>query len=369
MTPAMNLSILKDYVPVINECARIFVQVLQDKQEKVGDKNFFCMKHALNNYTIDVMFRCLMSYETDIQTEPENSDEKLDLIELTEVLATTAHFKAYTPIPDFLWRLHPLRKKQLNAISRIHAILDGVINNRKNNDFEDGKEKYKNFLDLLLEAEAVDGNGFSLEEIREELLTVMLAGQETTFSTLTWFFSCFAKYPKWAELARAEIKKVLNGNLSQDVTYEHIMKLDLVSRMLKESQRMHPTIVQLNPRILLKQDLKTSDGRVIRKNTDVCVNVAGLHMNPEVYENPEEYNPDRWFERKDNSAFAFIPFSAGARSCYGRMFAQIEMKAVIVNVIGRLAIEQDENDPPRIKHSCTTALQDGFRVRVDELLE
>jgi len=89
MIPAMNLSILKDYVPVINECARIFVQVLQDKQENAGDKNFFCMKHALNNYTIDVMFRCLMSYETDIQTEPENSDEKLDLIELTEVLATT----------------------------------------------------------------------------------------------------------------------------------------------------------------------------------------------------------------------------------------------------------------------------------------
>ena len=51
------------------------------------------------------------------------------------------------------------------------------------------------------------------------------------------------------------------------------------------------------------------------------------------------------------------------------MFAQIEMKTVIVNVISRLVIEQDQNDPPRIKHSCTTALQDGFRVKVHELLE
>merc|ERR1711976_822741 len=334
MTPAMNISILKDYIPVINDCARIFVQVLQDKQEKSGCKNFFCIKHELNNYTIDVMFRCLMSYETDIQTE---SEKKLDLIELTEVLAITAHFKAYTPIPDLLWRFHPLRKKQLTAINRIHKILDDVIENRKNNDFF--KPKYTNFLDLLLEAEDVDGNGFSKEEVREELLTVMLAGQETTFSTLTWFFSCYAKYPEWAELARNEIKEVLNGNLTQDVTYEHITKLDLVSRMLKESQRMHPTIVQLNPRVLLKTDLKTTDGRVIRKNTDVCVNVAGLHMNDMVYKNPESYNPDRWLENNENSAFAFIPFSAGARSCYGRMFAQIEMKVVILNVISRLIIE------------------------------
>merc|ERR1712226_545951 len=95
MTPAMNLKILKDYIPVINDCARIFIQVLQDKQEDAGRDNFFCIKHELNNYTIDVMFRCLMSYETDIQTE---TNKKLDLIELTEILAITAHFKAYSPI-------------------------------------------------------------------------------------------------------------------------------------------------------------------------------------------------------------------------------------------------------------------------------
>lgn len=321
LSPSMKLKLLQSYIPIMNECARTFVDVLIEKQEKLlsGDGNkFFDMCHNINNYTIDVMLRCLMSYETDIQIKPK----ELDLIAQTEILAKTAHFRAYVPLPEIFWYLHPLRRKQLRAIKTANDILDKVIDNRiefnKALNLDDGNTRcnsddVKNFIDLALENE-----NFTKEEIRNELLTVLLAGQETVFSTLSWFLFNYAKSDYWAEKARDEVEEIMQGQT--EVTFEHLKKLDVIERMLKESQRMHPTIVQLNPRVLLtdleipKSEKYNLPPRKILKNSDVCINVAGLHKNPKYYRDPHIFNPDRWID-DDIDSFAFIPFAGGARQC------------------------------------------------------
>ncbi len=173
------------------------------------------------------------------------------------------------------------------------------------------------------------------QQLRDEVLTLFLAGHETIATGMSWLWKLLTEHPEVAQRVRDEAIGVLGGRAP---TFAELPQLEYAGRVIEEGMRLHPP-VWLFERTALQDDELA--GYPIRKGTIVAASPWTVHRHPALWDDPLRFDPDRFLpERaKNRHRYAYIPFGAGPRICIGNNFALMEAKVILTTLIQRFDIE------------------------------
>lgn len=229
--------------------------------------------------------------------------------------------------PVFMKKL-PLQsnKKWEQGNHLMHSTVEKVIQERKSG--ADAKDMHKDLLGYMLNARDEHNLGLSDENIRDQVVTFLIAGHDTTANTLAWFFYEMTRNP---EVETRVLQELANAGITSDKypTAEQISSLKYLNRVLKEVLRLHSPLRNISK--YCKKDCVVPGGYLVKEGTICTVSILNMHTNPKVYPNPEKFDPDRFTpeEEQKRSRYSWLPFSTGPRSCIGMAFALQEAKTVI----------------------------------------
>ena len=202
-------------------------------------------------------------------------------------------------------------------------------------------------LSMLLEARHVDGSPMTAQEVRDELMTLLVAGHETTASTLSWAFERLSRSPAVLDRLTEEVAGA-NGDAYLTAT-------------IQETLRRRPVLPNTAPR-MIKQPIEVG-GWSYAPGACLVANAYLVHHDPEIYPDPYNFRPERFLDDPPGT-YTWIPFGGGRRRCLGASFALLEMKIVIRSVISGFGIEP-ATDPHEVarRRNITIRPSHGGRVR------
>jgi cytochrome P450 len=263
-------------------------------------------------------------------------DEGERLTDLRDELRSTLGVLSDRRRAIFLMILGPKRIRRYPPFRRmmegVDRLLYPVIEARRTaSDLADRDD----ILSLLLQARHEDGRPMSDTELRDELMTLLVAGHETTATGLSWAIELLARHPE--ALHRLE-ESVASG----EDTY-----LDAV---IKETLRLRPVIALVLRKLVEPMEI---GGRLLPAGVSVAPSIYLVHRNPEIYPEPERFRPERFIERPAGT-YTWIPFGGGVRRCLGASFAEFEMSVVLRELVARRRIKPVGEVPEHSVRSTIT---------------
>ncbi|MEM9927854.1 MAG: cytochrome P450 [Cyanobacteria bacterium P01_D01_bin.50] len=239
----------------------------------------------------------------------------------------------YFPLLQKDWGTWSPRGKVLQLRKQIDDLIYDLINKRR----AESNQNRKDILSLMMSARYEDGGAMSDKELCDELMTLLIAGHETTASALTWAFYWVDYLPE----VRKKLLKELN-DLSENPEPSAVAKLPYLTAVCKETLRIYPIIANATPRIL-KAPIEVGRYK-LPKGTLINLNIYLAHHREEVYPQPDHFKPERFLERQF-SAYEFLPFGGGNRRCIGLAFAMHQMKLVLATILSRYEVARTDKRP------------------------
>lgn len=255
------------------------------------------------------------------------------------------------PLPPSVPTPGNLRAKK--QIKRLDDIIYRIIRERRSSDKDAG-----DFLSMLLAAKDEDGSGMSDVQIRDEAMTIFLAGHETTANALAWTFYLLGKHPSVREELEAELDAALGGRRP---ALADLPKLPFTMAVFKEAMRLYPPAFMVARRAT--HDV-TIGGIDVRKNQIIVVNILGMHHRAKFFERPEEFSPERFLpeNEKNLERGAYAPFGGGPRVCIGNQFALMEGQMVLAHLAQHLRFELVDTEVD-VEPLVTLRPKGGLHVR------
>ncbi|HSS04103.1 MAG TPA: cytochrome P450 [Solirubrobacterales bacterium] len=215
---------------------------------------------------------------------------------------------------------------------------------------ESGEEGHDDVLSLLLAARYDDGSPMSDEELRDELVTVLGAGHETTATGLAWAMERLLRSPRALGLLRESIEAGEDEYLDATV---------------KETLRARPVIVDVARKLTAPERIGGYD---LPAGTFVMAAIAALHYREDLFPDPGEFRPERFLDGRGDT-YAWIPFGGGVRRCIGAAFAEYEMRVVLRAILERAELSAPDPKPEKVKvRNITLAPGKGTVVSLDRPL-
>ncbi len=209
-------------------------------------------------------------------------------------------------------------------------------------------EQRNDILSLLLQARTEEGEALSDKELRDELLTLVLAGHETTANSLAWTWERLTRNPAAHE---ALLHAVRSGEDAEE----------RVEATILEAMRSRPVIPVIGRRVTVPWRL---GDYAVPADTPVAISILLVHHREDVYPDPFAFRPERFLGRKPGT-YEWIPFGGGIRRCLGAALAMAEMRVVLTAMARRLDLEADRPEPERAQHRNVTMIPArGARVVV-----
>src|SRR5437899_541173 len=280
----------------------------------------------LQTLTLEVILRAVFGLDP---------GPRLDALrmKLTEILDHVARPVAIVPAAQHNFGGHGRWAKFLALRKRADELVFELIDERRAGDGEDGDD----VLAMLLAARHEDGSPMSSEELRDELMTLLVAGHETTASSLGFAFVLLARHPQVAE-------RVRNGDE------------DYVRATVQEILRARPVLPNAAPR-LVKQPVEIG-GWHYEPGVCLIANTYVVHHDPDVYGDPYSFRPERFLDEPPGT-YTWIPFGGGRRRCLGASFAMLEMETVLPAVLRRYDLEPGGARELQRRRAITISPQHG----------
>ncbi|MGB1254131.1 MAG: cytochrome P450, partial [Candidatus Promineifilaceae bacterium] len=210
--------------------------------------------------------------------------------------------------------------------------------------------------DLL--TQLVNTDGMSDDLIRDQILTMLIAGHDTSTALLAWALHLLAIHPDMMQEAVAEVDAVVGVG---DVSAEHIAKLHYLDSFIKETLRMYPPIHVGNR--MAAQDTEIA-GYELKAGTRVMASIYLSQRDVRYWDKPNEFCPARFAKgTKKPKAFSYVPFGAGKRTCIGAAFAQVEAKVVLARILQRFELA-DTGRKVSVHMGATLEPRPGVFLRV-----
>ena len=230
--------------------------------------------------------------------------------------------------PD--WVPRPGRVMSGKALKGMKAVADRAIDDR----VARGQDGVPDLLDLLLAGEdPKSGRKMNTAELRDNLLTFIVAGHETTALTLAWSMYLVAFDQDVQDAARAEAQSVLQGRAATGEDVEH---LPLTRQIIDEALRLYPPAGVVS-RTAMADDVLC--GREIRKGDTVMLPIYALHRSKLLWDDPDAFRPSRFADRKAIDRYAYLPFGDGPRICIGASFALQEAVIILATMLSRFKVK------------------------------
>ena len=215
----------------------------------------------------------------------------------------------------------------------------------------------------LCHAESDEGRMLTDQEIVDHMNFLLMAAHDTTTSSLTTMIWALAAHPEWQERIRREVAEIGGETLS----YDDISRMDVAERAFKEAPRMIPPVPFIPRRVVKEFEF---EGVRIPAGANVSVSPGYVHMMPELWTEPEKFDPDRFSPNRAedrNHRFAWAPFGGGAHKCLGMHFAYMQVKAFAFQLLQRFEVKLEPGYEPKWARIPIPKPLDGLPVKLEKL--
>jgi cytochrome P450 len=337
------------------ECIAGYAEVMVDRARRLRsqwqDGSTFDVSKEMMRVTLSIVGKTL--FNTDV-------DSKADEVgaALTEVMHT--FFLTLLPLSDFIERLPiPALRRARAARERLDALIYQLIADRRASGVDQG-----DLLSTLLAArDDDDSGGLSDRQIRDEAMTLLLAGHETTANALTWAWYLLSENSGAEAKLHEELDRVLEGRLP---TMADIPNLPYVERVVTESMRLYPPAWIIGRRAI--EEYPIGD-YFVPPRAIIFMSPYLMQRDARYFPEPESFNPDRWTPEFKASLppFAYFPFGGGARKCIGDQFALMEVALVMATVAQQWKLRLVPNHPVVAQPLITLRARHGMRMTAERV--
>jgi cytochrome P450 len=263
-------------------------------------------------------------------------------------------------IPPMWWPT-PGGQRRRDLQKTLHSTIDGIIAHRVATATDGMVEDRGDLLSMLLLSKDEEGNGLSHQEIRDEVITILLAGHETTSNALTWTFYLLAQHPEVAAKLFAEVDTVLAGRVPG---LADLPKLPYTAQVVKESMRLYPPAWILNARHVVA-DTKLG-GHTVARGTDLFIAPYVMHRLASYFDAPNDFQPERFTPEFEDSLprFAYMPFGGGPRVCIGNSFAMMEATLLLAKISSHFSLSLLPGTVAELNPQITLSIKNGLTMRL-----
>jgi len=303
------------------------------------------MHREMMHYTRDVVCRTLFGAEP-------SAESRAIADAVTVVFGDIRAEILYLPI----WRRLPIpRARRWNrAVATLNRAIEQMIALRRQ---EPGKRG--DLLASLLDARDSDGSPMSGQQIHDEILTLFLAGHETTALSLSWALALLAEHPSMQRRAAAEVDALTAG---RQLAPEDYGNLRFCNAIMQETLRLFPPVWSMGRRA--ERDT-TLAGHAVERGSRVWLCIHRLHRDARWFPEPDRFEPERWLNGQPRPKFTFLPFGAGPRLCIGVHFAMMEAVLALASLVGKLHFSATPQSRMESAAWMTLRPRHGVHLRID----
>lgn len=341
MSPAFSSGKMKLMMPLMRECGENLVEYLVEHE---GDT--LEMKEVLSKYTTDIISSCAFGINANCLAV-ENSQFRIagrKIFDPTQNAKGSVYF--YAPI---LAKIFNIKFMDEEAVNFLRNVFWETVDKRESDGI-----KRNDLIDILMQLRNDNKSGDEYQFVGDRLVAqaVMFfaAGHETSAGAVSYCLYELCLNRSVQEKLRGEIRKVLNKH--GDVTYEALQEMKYMDAVFSETLRKYP----FTPFLVreAQEDYKLPNHELtIERNTQVMIPILGLHYDPQYFEDPEAFEPDRFTdENKDKIIpYTYMPFGLGPRNCIGERFAWLSGKLALTIIVSNFEILRCEDTPVPIEFS------------------
>ncbi|CAB4429412.1 unnamed protein product [Rhizophagus irregularis] len=341
MNPAFTYRNIKNMVPTFTRVASILISLIENKMD-LGESNIILAPY-ISKTTLDIIGLVGFNYEFNSLTSPnELADAYTILVTPTNLGFIISKLSNYFP---FIRSIPiEINRKFNNACAVVNRESEELIK-RKLKEAETGELKGSDLLSVLININKTLPIEEKLtdNELKNQIMTFLVAGHETTSSATSWALYLLAKHPHVQDLLREELVKAFPDKSTFNPTFDEINTLEFLNGVVKETLRLHSPVTAIR-RINIKD--KTFGNYLIPKNTSIIISTTGLHKSPEIWgPTVNDFDPKRWMDptlTKNISNISFLPFNAGARGCIGNKLSLAEFKVILSILIRNFVFQLAE---------------------------
>lgn len=312
--------------------------------ERLRSGGAFDVSREMNRLTLGIVTRTLFGQRVD------GARTRQAMVELN---------RAFTTPPAFMRFIPRAQERFDEAVRTLDGLIEHLIESKRTA-LAAEPDQHQDLLSTLMTARDEHGEQLSPRELRDQLLTLYIAGHETTSHALTWTLYLLSRHPEIGARLAAEYDRVLGTRLPR---YEDLAALEYGERVLKEALRLYPPafIVPRN----VREDTTVGPYR-IPKGSEVAIWLYFTHRDARWFPEPDQFRPERFEPRYDDTRpkYAYLPFGAGQRACIGQMFAMFEAQLILATLWPRLHFAYTGRRPARPKTAVTLAPKGGMPMRV-----
>ncbi|KAE8733673.1 Protein LUTEIN DEFICIENT 5 [Hibiscus syriacus] len=324
------------------------------------------MESLFSRLTLDIIGKAVFNYDFDSLTNDTG------IVEAVYTVLREAEDRSVSPIPTWeipIWKdISPRQRKVTEALKLINGVLDNLIAICKRMVEEEELQFYDEYMNeqdpSILHFLLASGDDVSSKQLRDDLMTLLIAGHETTAAVLTWTFYLLSKEPSVVAKLQDEVDSVLGDRFP---TIDDMKKLKYTTRVINESLRLYP-----QPPVLIRRSLENDvlGHYPIKRGEDIFISVWNLHRSPSLWQDAEKFNPERWpldgpNPNETNQNFCYLPFGGGPRKCVGDIFASFEAVVAVAVLVRRFNFQLALGAPPvEMTTGATIHTTQGLKMTV-----
>lgn len=346
MQPAFHRKRIAAYGTIMTDSTR---DLLKGWERSVQQVSSLDIAEEMMRLTLDIVGQTLFGRDLSDETNTIGSA-------VTTLLHQLGNYM-YTPFPPI--SVPTRRNRRLLAANRsLEQVIYGMIAERRQQNMDTG-----DLLSMLLLARDEEtGQGMNDKQVRDELMTMLIAGHETTANTLAWTWYLLSQHPEVERRFYSEIDEVLAGNIP---TMEHLPALKYTNMILAESLRLYPPAGIFARKAIADDEL---GGCLIPANSMIIVSPYATHHHPDYWPDPEHFDPERFTPERSagRSHYAYFPFSSGPRMCIGSSFALMEAQLILATIAQRYQLRLVRGHPVEPQMLVTLRPKYGLRMTLHE---
>ncbi|CAB0030573.1 unnamed protein product [Trichogramma brassicae] len=401
IAPTFHLNVLKSFVPLFFENS---IDLVNRLKNEVG-KEFDCHDY-MSSVTVDILLETAMGVRG-TQKEKSSFDYAVAVMKMCNII----HQRQYNFLLrlDSMFQFTAFAKKQKQYLDTIHGLTKRVIKKRKAEvtetkedsktmqeivkDMRDQKEENTNdsfskmkyvrddldeidendigekrrlaFLDLMLELRK-NGAQMTDEEIKEEVDTIMFEGHDTTAAGSSFVLCVLGAHQDVQARVMDELNEIFKGS-DRPCTFQDTLEMKYLERVILETLRLFPPVPAIARKI--NEDVHLASGDyIVPAGSTVVIPQWKTHRLAEHYPNPLKFDPDNFLpdRTQDRHYYAYIPFSAGPRSCVGRKYAMLKLKILLSTVLRNYKVTSDlKEEDYKLQVDIILKRSDGFRIKIE----
>jgi cytochrome P450 len=335
--PAFNPGRIQEYAEMMTDCTEDLLATWDDGETRLVHEDMM-------EVTLHIVAQALFGVDIDDYVD----DVGTALEEFMEASDSLSNYVLPEQVPT------PSRRRIQHARDRLDSVVYELIERRR----EDPGEH--DVISTLLDVTDDEGNTLSTEQIRDEVVTLLLAGHETTALSLTFTAYALARHPEVEQRLVAELDEVLGG---ETPTMADLSELTYTEQVVKESMRLYPPVPGI-VREPVKPDIV--GGYEIPAGATIRMHQWVVHRDPRWYDDPLAFEPTRWTPEFEKSLpkLAYFPFAAGPRRCIGDRFAMLEARLLLATIYQQYHLELTPETELNLSATVTARPKDDVQMTV-----